>query len=102
LSHRAIRCDQRNDSRSAIDVRTAAPVDNDFVPPLIGNHAQVGMRHERAVRSPSYDATLPSSDDQKLAIRQPVDAKGQAKGSPQDDLAAAIYLGGENLLSAPV
>ena len=53
LPSRAIRGDESDNSRAAVDVDVAATVHDDLVPGPIGEAAQVGMAHERPVELPA-------------------------------------------------
>src|SRR5262249_8805028 len=102
LSSGSITRDEGDDSGDTIDVGVAAAVDDDLVPRLVGEAAQVGMRHERAVELLAQETTLAPRDDQQAAIRQPVDAEWKTKRSAGDDLAVAVKIDRRDFLSAPV
>src|SRR6266536_6191762 len=87
---------------ASIDVSIPTTVHDDFVPYLVRDAAQVGVGHQRTAWLLSQNETLPTGDDQQMAIRQPIDAKWKTERSPDYDLFLAFKIDSHDFLSAPV
>src|SRR5439155_13952108 len=85
LSGRAVGRDESDDSggelaagkvkADVVDVGIAPTVHDDVVPGMVGEIAQIGVRHDRAVGLPAKQTPIARRDDQQASIAKPVDAE---------------------------
>src|SRR5207245_2924057 len=60
------------------------------------------MRHQRSIALPAEQTPLAPRNNEQPPVRQPIDAKWKVKGNLNRNLAIAIEIDRDNLLSAPI
>ena len=84
-----------------VRVGVAPAVDDDLVPGVLGEDAQVGLGRERPVGLHAEQTPFGGRDDEQGPVGQPVDAE-RKRLNLGDDLAPAVEIDGDQLLRAPV
>src|SRR5262249_26465292 len=82
-----------------VDVDVATPIDHDLAPAMVGDSAQVGMPHHRAVALPAHELL---ASDKQASVGQPRGGPPEARGTLSDDLTIAVEIDRDNLLGSPV